>query len=162
MTPEAGPEVATHTEHLVTPVLRHHNILSIHPPVPVSEGEVVPAVFTIDVGDKIHLAIPLGAFALSLLRGHGRPGRTDGAVPGHWSGCTRRLESTHGDPCHRRGRGATSGELSPGQPADEGTSLRRTFYRVQISSSISRLAVILVAHPPLSRTRCRISSEAVP
>jgi len=82
MTPEARPEVATQTEHLVTPVLRHHNILSIHPPVPLSEGEVVPAVFTIDVGDKIHLAIPLGAFALSLLRVHSRPGRTDAASLG--------------------------------------------------------------------------------
>lgn len=45
--------------------LRHRrNILSIHPPVPLSEGQVVPAVLTIDVGDKVHLAVPLGAFAV--------------------------------------------------------------------------------------------------
>lgn len=64
MTPEARPEVATHGDRLATPELHRHNILSIHPPVPLSEGEVVPAVLTIDVGDKIHLAVPLGAFAM--------------------------------------------------------------------------------------------------
>ncbi len=64
MTPEARPEVPTHGDRLATPEPRHHNILSIHPPVPLSEGEVVPAVLTIDVGDKIHLAVPLGAFAM--------------------------------------------------------------------------------------------------
>ena len=64
MTPEATPEVATHGDHQAAPELRHHNPLSIHPPVPVSEGEVVPALLTIDVGDKIHLALPLGAFTM--------------------------------------------------------------------------------------------------
>jgi hypothetical protein len=62
MTPEARPEVATHGDLEATPELRHHHVLSIHPPVPVSEGEVAPAVLTLDVGDKIHLAVPLGAF----------------------------------------------------------------------------------------------------
>ena len=64
MTPEARPEVATDGDRHATPELRHHNILSIHPPVTVSEGEVVPAVLTLDVGDKIHLAVPLGAFTM--------------------------------------------------------------------------------------------------
>jgi hypothetical protein len=64
MTPEATPEVATHGDHQATPELRHHNLLSIRPPVPVSEGEVVPAVLTIDLGDKIHVAVPLGAFTM--------------------------------------------------------------------------------------------------
>ncbi len=64
MTPEARPEVATHDDRPEVPDLRHRNILAIHPPVPVSEGEVVPAVLTIDVGEKIHLAVPLGAFAM--------------------------------------------------------------------------------------------------
>ena len=64
MTPEARPEIATHGDRLATSELRHHNILSIHPPVPVSEGEVVPAVLTIDLGHKVHLAVPLGAFAM--------------------------------------------------------------------------------------------------
>jgi len=58
MTPEARPEVATHGDRPAAPELRHRNVLSIHPPVSLSEGEVVPAVLTIDVGDKIHLAIP--------------------------------------------------------------------------------------------------------
>ena len=31
---------------------------------PVSEGEVVPAVLTIDVGDTFHLAVPMGAFTV--------------------------------------------------------------------------------------------------
>lgn len=64
MTPEARPEVATHGDHLATPELRHRKLLTIHSPVPVSEGEVVPAVLTIDVGEKIHLAVPLGAFTM--------------------------------------------------------------------------------------------------
>jgi hypothetical protein len=38
--------------------------IPLHPPVPVSEGEVVPAVLTVDVADKFHLALPLGAFAI--------------------------------------------------------------------------------------------------
>jgi hypothetical protein len=65
MTPEARPEVATHGEHPAAPEPRHHNMVSIHPPVPVSEGEVVPAVLTLDVGDNIHLAVPLGAFTMA-------------------------------------------------------------------------------------------------
>lgn len=64
MTPEARPEVATHGDHPAAPELRHRNLLSIRPPVSLSEGEVVPAVLTIDVGDKIHVAIPLGAFTM--------------------------------------------------------------------------------------------------
>jgi hypothetical protein len=64
MTPEARPEVGTHGDQLAAPERRHHNILSIHPPVTVSQGEVVPAVLTLDVGDKFHLAVPLGAFAM--------------------------------------------------------------------------------------------------
>lgn len=55
MTQEAMPEIAPR---------RDGNILSIHPPVPVSEGEVVPAVLTLDIGDTIHLAVPLGAFTM--------------------------------------------------------------------------------------------------
>jgi hypothetical protein len=64
MTPDAAPEVANHGDRQAAPEPRHHNILSIYPPVPVSEGEVVPAVLTVDVGDKIHLAVPLGAFTM--------------------------------------------------------------------------------------------------
>src|ERR1700733_12330413 len=64
MTPEATPEVATHGDHQAAPELPRRKQLSIHPPVPVSEGEVVPAVLPIDVGHKIHLAVPLGAFPM--------------------------------------------------------------------------------------------------
>jgi hypothetical protein len=64
MTPEVRPELTTHGDHLATREPRHHNILAIHPPMSVSEGEVVPAVLTLDVGDRIHLAVPLGAFTM--------------------------------------------------------------------------------------------------
>jgi hypothetical protein len=64
MTPEARPEVATHEDREATAELRRHKVLSIHAPVAVSEGEVVPAVLTLDVGEKIHLAVPLGAFTM--------------------------------------------------------------------------------------------------
>jgi|HubBroStandDraft_1064217.scaffolds.fasta_scaffold227418_2 hypothetical protein len=64
MTPEATPVVATHDDHQEAPERRHRNLLSIHPPVPVSEGEVVPAVLTLDVGERIHLAVPVGAFTV--------------------------------------------------------------------------------------------------
>jgi hypothetical protein len=64
MTPEARPELTTHGNHLTARELRHHNVLSIHPPVTVLEGEMVPAVLTLDVGDTIHLAVPLGAFTM--------------------------------------------------------------------------------------------------
>ncbi len=62
MTPEARPEIATHGDQPAASVVRHRNVLTIHPPVSVSAGEVVPTVLIIDVGDKIHLALPLGAF----------------------------------------------------------------------------------------------------
>ena len=63
MTNEATPEPAPRNDHPSAPELRR-NVLSIHPPVPVSEGEVVPAVLTVDVGDSLHLAVPLGAFTM--------------------------------------------------------------------------------------------------
>jgi hypothetical protein len=56
MRPIMMPDVSTQS--------RPRNILSVQPPVPVSEGELVPAVMTIDVGEKVHLAVPLGAFAM--------------------------------------------------------------------------------------------------
>ena len=64
MTPEPKSEVATHGDRRARPEPRQHNILAIRPPVPVSEGEVVPAVLTIDVGDTFHLAVPMGAFTV--------------------------------------------------------------------------------------------------
>ena len=64
MTPEARPEIATHGDDPASAESSYHSILSIHPPVPVSEGKVVPAVLTLDVTDKFHLALPLGAFTI--------------------------------------------------------------------------------------------------
>jgi hypothetical protein len=64
MTPEATPQLTTHGDRQTAPDLRRQNGLSILPPVPVSAGEVVPAVLTLDVGNKIHLAVPLGAFTM--------------------------------------------------------------------------------------------------
>jgi hypothetical protein len=63
MTPEVTPDDAPRRRRGLAPDLGQ-NILSIHPPVPVSEGEVVPAVLTFDVGDTIHLSVPLGAFTM--------------------------------------------------------------------------------------------------
>ena len=64
MTLEAGSEFPTVGDDPAAPGSRYQRILSIHPPVPVSEGEVVPAVLTIDLADKFHLALPLGAFTI--------------------------------------------------------------------------------------------------
>jgi len=64
MTPEARSEIATHGDDSAAAASNSRSILSIHPPVPVSEGEVVPAVLTIDVTDKFHLALPLGAYTI--------------------------------------------------------------------------------------------------
>ena len=66
MMDQALPQATSPTDLQAERELRRHRqkILSIHPPVPVPEGEVVPAVLTIDVGDTIHVAAPLGAFAM--------------------------------------------------------------------------------------------------
>jgi hypothetical protein len=62
VTPEARPEMASTTGHPPAPEPWHREILSIRPPVAVAEGDMVPAVLTIDVGEKVHIALPLGAF----------------------------------------------------------------------------------------------------
>jgi hypothetical protein len=65
MTPEARPEVATPQDHRPALEPKRRSNLSIQPPVPVGEGEVVPALLTIDVGERVHVAVPLGAFSVA-------------------------------------------------------------------------------------------------
>jgi hypothetical protein len=54
--------MASPTQLSSTPEPRRRDILAFRPPVAVAEGDMVPAVLTIDVGETLHLALPLGAF----------------------------------------------------------------------------------------------------
>jgi hypothetical protein len=65
MTPEARPEVATPGDHHPGLEPKRRSTLSIQPPVPVGEGEFVPALLTLDVGERVHVRVPLGAFAVA-------------------------------------------------------------------------------------------------
>jgi hypothetical protein len=56
--------MGTTAGHPPAPEPWHRGILSMRPPVAVAEGDMVPAVLTIDVGEKVHLALPLGAFTM--------------------------------------------------------------------------------------------------